>query len=109
MKFFARIFVEHEKTLSVITYEIDNNPKLLSELLWNQSMDMMKATATAARDDLEQNLSPTVWDIQYGEMQGTLDGEIEVDVLGGPFDFHARLAYNPFSVEPTITIDCIDR
>ena len=107
LKIDSRIFVDHQHTLSVVQYEIDNSPSLLINLFSNFTMDMDKATATASRADLSQSLDPTLWNISYVESSNTLDGAIEADVIGGPFDFHVSLDFNPMFTEPDITITCL--
>ncbi|MGC6507181.1 MAG: hypothetical protein ACON4U_02150 [Myxococcota bacterium] len=107
LKLDSRIYVDHEHTLSVVQYEIDNSPSLLINLFSNFSMDMDKATATASRTDLSQSLEPTVWNISYVDASNSLEGAIEADVVGGPFDFHVVLDYNPLFTEPDITITCL--
>ena len=107
LKIDSRIFVDHQHTLSVVQYEIDNSPSLLINLFSNFAMDMDKATATASRVDLSQSLEPTLWNISYVDSSNTLDGAIEADVVGGPFDFHVSLDFNPMFTEPDITITCL--
>ena len=107
LKLDSSIYVDHEHTLSVVQYEIDNSPGLLINLFSNFSMDMDKATATASRADLNQSLDPTLWNISYVDASNALEGVIEADVVGGPFDFHVVLDYNPLFTEPDITITCL--
>jgi hypothetical protein len=107
LKLDSNIYVDHEQTLSIVQYDIDNSPSLLFSLFSNMSMDMSNATASASRIDLNQELEPTLWDIQYVDASKGLDGVIEADVTGGPFDFHAVLEYDPIFDEPDITITCL--
>lgn len=107
LKLDSNIYVDHEQTLSLVQYDIDNSPALLFGLFSNMSMSMDNATATATRSDLSQSLEPTIWDIKYVDATKGLDGVIEADVLGGPFEFHAVLEYDPVFGEPDITITCL--
>ena len=109
LKLSSTIFVDHEKDHSVVQYEIDNPPSALMALIQNLSMDMSKSTATSSRADLNQQLSPTQWDITYVELTKKLDGVIKTNVIGGPFDFQATLEYNGFDMQPDITIECLSR
>jgi hypothetical protein len=107
LKLDSNIYVDHQLTLSTVQYEIDNSPSFIVNLFTNLSMDMDKATATAEREDLSQNLDPTLWDIKYIDSAKNLEGVIEADIVGGPFDFHAVLDYNPLVSDPQITISCL--
>lgn len=107
LKLDSNIYVDHQHTLSVVHYEIDNSPSLLINLFSQMSLDMNKTTASASRADLSQELEPTLWEISYVDASNALEGAIEADVVGGPFDFHVVLDYDPFFTEPDITITCL--
>ncbi|MFT4978078.1 MAG: hypothetical protein ACI8S6_003986 [Myxococcota bacterium] len=108
LKLKSQIHVDHEKVSSVITYEIDNPAVFVSNALLGMQLDMsLVGAATGVRDDLGQSLETTTWDVTYGELAGTLDGVIEAEVVGGPFDFHLRYDYSPVAVDPAITVTCL--
>lgn len=101
------VFVDDVRTVSTISYELSNPAQALSETLSGMRLDMRQVSASGAREDLGQDLSTPVWDVEYGDIAGTLDGTIELDVVDGPFDFHALLEYYPIDIEPAITITCL--
>lgn len=101
------IYVDDARTVSTITYELSYPLETLTALIEGQRLDMEAVAATGVRDDLGQSLSTTGWDVIYGQLAGTLEGTIDADVVGGPFDFHANLSYDGISVEPVITITCL--
>ncbi len=101
------IYVDHEQDFSTIIYQIESPEETVADMLLSSEMDMKMISATGVRPDLTQELEPTVWSIDYGELHGTLDGVIEADVTGGPFDFHLEFEYLPTVVEPFVTITCL--
>lgn len=108
LKLKSVIFVDDERTTSVITYEINNPAVFVTEALAGMQMSMeLVNAATGARADLGQSLETTKWDVVYGDLAGTLDGTIEADVTGGPFDFRVVYEYLPTFVEPSISITCL--
>ena len=86
-----------------------NNPAVtVAEMVFGQQMNMKMISASGERPDLTQELTPILWDIDYGNIHGTLDGEIDAEVVGGPFDFLVEFDYHPPVVDPMITITCLD-
>jgi hypothetical protein len=106
LKLRGNILVDDDRDPVVVTYEINNPPAFVADALVGNRLSMDLVTATAERGDLNQELTPSTWEIAYGDVAGTLDGNIEVDVLGGPFDFHVSYVYVPTDQEPAITITC---
>ena len=108
VKIKAQIHVDDEVVTSVITYDIDNPAVFVLDALLGLQMNMeLVSAASGARADLGQQLQSTTWDIAYGEVTGTLEGTIEADVTGGPFDFQVRYDYSAISSEPAIDITCL--
>lgn len=101
------IYVDEALSHATVTYELSNPDGALSDMFSGQRVDMHGISASAAREDLGQTLSVTLWDVVYGDLAGTLEGTIEADVTGGPFDYHAQLAYSGLDSEPAITITCL--
>lgn len=101
------IYVDDTRSVSTITYELSYPYETVTSLLTGQRLNMQAVAATGARDDLGQSLSAPDWNVDYGELAGTLEGTIDADVLGGPFDFHALLSYDGLSTEPSITVTCL--
>ena len=101
------ILVDDDRDPVVVTYEIDNPASYVSDTLTRSRLSMDLVTASAVRDDLDQDLAPTEWDVVYGDTAGTLDGVIEADVVGGPFDFHVVYEYLPSDADPAISITCL--
>lgn len=101
------IYVDDTRTVSTITYSLSYPYETVTTLLAGQRINMQAVSATGTRDDLGQSLSAPDWNVDYGELAGTLEGTIEADVVGGPFDFHALLTYDGLSVEPSVDVTCL--
>jgi hypothetical protein len=107
LKILSAIHVDDEVTLSTITYDINNPAAFIGDMLQGMQMNMEVVTASGSRADLGQTLSTTTWDVVYGDVAGTLDGTIEIEVTGGDFDFTARYDYQPIDPYPSVTISCL--
>lgn len=101
------ILVDDDRDPVRVTYEIDNPASFVSDTLTRSRLSMDLVTAAATREGLGQALEPTEWDVVYGDSAGTLDGVIEADVVGGPFDFHVVYSYLPTDADPAISITCL--
>jgi len=90
---------------SVITYIIDNPPKRLDAL--SLAIDMEQLEVEGGREDLGQSIETRTWDITYIDETNALDGVIELEIAGGPFDFEAVYTYLPTDSDPVIAVACL--
>lgn len=101
------IHVDDERT-ATITYDVESPVAFIATLLLSKNMEYSLVSANGSREDLDQTLTNTVWDIQYVDTAHALDGSLEADVTGGPFDYHVVYTYNALlSPEPTVDITCL--
>lgn len=101
----AVIHLDDERT-ATITYHLESPEQLITSMLFGSQIDYDMIDASAVRDDLGQTMTTTVWDITYNNTLHGLMGDIEADVVGGPFDFHVAYAYS--GGDPAVTITCLD-
>jgi len=90
---------------SVITYIIDNPPKRLDAL--SIAIDMEQLEVEGGREDLDQSIATRTWDVTYIDETNALDGVIELEFVGGPFDFEAVYTYLPTDSDPSIAVACL--
>jgi len=108
LKIKSTIYVDHEKVVSTITYEIKTPVAFVTDALLGMKLDMRQVdAASGVRDDLGQEMETTTWEVTYGDLAGTLDGVIEADVRGGPFDFRVTYDYSPTARYPNVDITCL--
>jgi len=108
MKADAVIHVDDEVDTSTITYDVESPAMFVRDMLLSAPMDLDMVSATGARQDLGQDMATLAWDVQYVDASNALDGVIEVEVVGGAFDFHVRYDYLPVDPWPVITITCLE-
>ena len=103
----GQMHVDDEVTLSTITYDLDFPDSLVFDLIKGEPLALTLVSASGFREDLGQELSTRSWDIVYRDQTGALDGVIDLEVRGGPFDFRAHYQYFPVDPEPLVTISCL--
>jgi len=108
LKVNAMIHVDHEVETSTITYDIDTPAQFIADMMLNAPMQLAAISATGVRPDLSQSMETRIWDVIYDDDAQALDGEIEVQVLGGEFDFQVHYDFDPSYPAPAITITCLD-
>ncbi len=91
---------------ATITYHLESPEQVITALLFDRSVDYSMVDASAVREDLNQSMETTVWDITYVDSLHGLMGSIEADVTGGPFDFHVVYTYT--GSDPVVDITCLD-
>lgn len=80
------------------TYDIDSPAVFVTDALLGLPMNMaLVSPVSGVRADLGQSLQSMTRDIVCGEFAGILEGVIEADATGGPFDFRVRCDYSSVS------------
>ena len=102
------IFVDDPRDPSLIVYELSNPAQAVVEAFMGQTLSMEMIDAGGGREDLNQTLVATRWDVAYADVAGALDGVIELEVTGGPFDFQATYTYLPTDPWPLVVVTCLD-
>lgn len=105
---YGTIWVDNDFGDSTISYTLTNPAEAVWEALVSPRMPMELISASGVRSDLHQDLTVTRWDVDYVALSATLDGDIQADVTGGPFDYRADYAYTPLDSFPAVTITCLD-
>lgn len=100
------IEVDDPVDVAVVTYVIPGDPVALAMLLVAGELEMAARDGRAVREDLDQELVTTAWDVGFVQASQTLLGTIDADVTGGPFPFHARYEYDGVNAYPTTTLTC---
>lgn len=100
------IDVDDEVDTSRVTYYIEGDPVTLASAVLSNTMEMNAQSGSAERSDLEQQLTTTVWDVDFVEGVHQLVGTIEADVTGGPFPFHATYTYDGVNTYPLTELTC---
>jgi hypothetical protein len=100
------IEVDDPVDVAVVTYVIPSDPVALAALLVAGELEMAAREGRAVREDLDQELVTTTWDVGFVQASQTLLGAIEADVTGGPFPFHARYDYDGVNAFPETTLTC---
>ncbi len=103
----GRMLVDDEATLSTITYELDFPENVVLDLLTGEPMALTLVAAGGERPELNQTIETIAWDLDYRDLTGTLEGDIQLAIVGGPFDFRAQYTYLPVSVEPVVSLSCL--
>src|SRR5688572_29135319 len=85
-------FVDHPSVADV-EYHVKSPRMLADSILTGAVMRLDMVSADGSRADLDQTLATHTWTVEYVDGIGALDGDIAFSLLGGPFDYEARLHY----------------
>ena len=97
------IDLDTEMNESIITYSLKTGRIDLKDLHADNEFDYELKSASGARGD--QTADPTLWDITF--VDGGLEGDVELEVLGGSPEYTVRFTYGPASMTPLVEMTCI--
>ena len=104
----VEIDIDESRSPATFTWHVKNGGGFLADLAAGAPMDLSNLTgASGTRDDLGQTMETTTWDVVYVDSGSALEGLIETEVTGGPFDFHVSYEYLPVDPAPIITMTCL--
>jgi hypothetical protein len=100
------IDVDDAVDTTVVTYTITEDPVTLAALIVGSQLHMGADSGSAVREDLVQQLTTTVWDVDFVNGANQLVGVIEAEVSGGPFSFLAKYTYDGVNAYPLTELTC---
>lgn len=102
----VEIWVDDVFPETVVTWHVKNGGGAAGDVVATGAVDLSKIDgASGGNEGLGQELETTLWDVVYVD-PSSLQGRIEAEVSGGPFDY--RVVYDYLaSGTATITYECL--
>lgn len=102
----VEIWIDDTFPETVVTWHVKDGGGAAGDVVATGAVDLSKIDgASGANEGLGQSMDTTLWDVVYVD-PSSLQGRIEAEVTGGPFDYRVSYDYLA-SGTATITYECL--